>query len=354
VTGFLTTFPADPHHVLPSWIGQRSATFRFEWINGVTGELLGELHPLRGASLSHDTTRTIKRQLNLSLGVQETAAVNPLTDRVDLFMVFHVEQPHEHPLGRFMFTDASREKYTIGKIGSFILNDEMFLVDQEIPVGINGRKQNVGTVISTVLAGLGIRFDLAATPFTSAESWPVGTTRGQVLESLAVTGDYFSPWFGNDQQLHFIRSFDPATQVPQFDFDSADQVLRTNIIESDDLLTAPNRFVVISNAPDDSATAVVGTADVPATAPHSITNRGFVIQKTVDLQVTNLSQAQAVAQNLALRRTVFERINLVTVPDPRHDSYDVIKWQNDLWLELAWNMSLDAGGTMSHLLRKAY
>lgn len=348
----LTTLAHDPLLDLDPWVGQRQCTFRFALVNGVTGAPLGDIHPVRNASLSHDTSRTIKRQLSLTLGVVDTAAVNALTDRVDVFMVF--PGGAEYPLGRFMFTDISRETFTSGKLSSAILNDEMFLVDQEINEGINGRGQNVATLVTTTSAGLGVTLQIAPTPYTSAESWTVGASRGQILEALSVSGDYFSPWFGNDKDLHFIRAFDPATQIPQFDFDAGNQVLRQGIIESDDLLLAPNRFVVVSNAADDTSSAVVGTADIAISAPHSIQNRGFVIQKTADLQLVDGAQAQAVAQNLAIRQTVFERVSLVTVPDPRHDSYDVVRWQGELWLELGWSMSLVEGGTMAHVLRKSY
>jgi hypothetical protein len=352
----LTTLPAEAHHVLSPWVGQRSATFRFELINGLTGALLGEITPIRGASLTHDTSRTIKRSLTLDLGKADTAAINPITDRVDVFMVFNQEAPHEHPLGRYMFVDSTRSLFTSGRLSNTALTDEMFILDQAILAGIGGRNRSVTTVITSVIqdAGTGAGFTLEASPYSTIQSWGIGINRGQVLEALALSGDFFSPWFGNDKQMHFVRSFDPAKRVPDFDFDVGNQVIREPIIETDDLLLAPNRFIVISNAPTDTTIAAVGTADVVATAPHSIQNRGFVIAQVIDLQVSDSVQAGAVALNLANRQTVFQRVSLSTVPDPRHDSYNVIRWQGQLWLELAWSMSLIEGGQMNHLLRKAY
>jgi hypothetical protein len=349
---FLTKLPPDPLLDLQPWVGQRQATFRFARSNGVTGQVFPDLTPLRGATLTHDTSRTIKRQLQLSLGAADTAVVNTVSDRVDVYMVF--PSGVEYPLGRFMFTDATRQKFTSGKLGQMALNDEMFLVDQQITEGLNGVGAGVTGVIQAALKGLPIDYTLEPSSYVSADSWTVGTGRGQVLEALSITGDYFSPWFGNDKKLHFIRTFDPATQVPDFDFDTGNKVIREPILETDDLLTAPNRFVVISNASSDPSTETVGTYDVPPTAPHSIVNRGFVIPQVRDLQITNTAQATGVAQGLGMRQTVFERVSLSTVPDPRHDSYNVIRWQGELWLELAWSMALTEGGEMNHLLRKSY
>lgn len=357
---FLTTLPHDPLLDLDPWVGQRQCTFRFDLHNGLTGEQLGQITPIRGASLTHDTTRTIKRQLSLSLGVADTAAINVVTDRVSVIMVF--PGGREYPLGVYMFTDAPRQVFTsappgthtAGGLGSPALNDEMFLVDQQITEGVNAVGLSSNTAIQRVLLGLPIDYTLDPSPYQSVESWSVGTNRGQILEALCVTGDYFSPWFGNDGKLHFIRTFDPAMSIPAFDFDVGNKVIREPILETDDLLTAPNTFVVISNSATDPNVAVVGTASVPVTAPHSVVNRGFQVTSVQTLQLSDNLQATATAQGLANRQTVFERVSLTTAPDPRHDSYDVIRWQGELWLELAWSMALVEGGAMNHLLRKSY
>lgn len=349
----LTTFPHDDLLDLEPWVGQRQCTYRFERVNGVTGEVLGQLYPLRGATLTHDTTRTIKRQLTLNLGVADSAVVEPLTDRILPFMVF--PNGAEYPLGRYIFTDQSREVFTSGRLANVVLNDEMFLVDQEITTGVNSFNRGVSTVVQEVLNALPIFYTMEASSFSSNSSWSIGVGRGALLEDLATQGDYFSPWFGNDSLMHWIRSFDPGDgRLPDFDFDVHSKVLRAGIVETSDLLTAPNKFIVISNAPTDTTTEVVGIADVPPSAPHSFANRGFVIARTEDLQILDSAQAAAVAQNFANRQTVFERTRLSTPPDPRHDSYNVIRWQGDLWLELAWSLTLIEGGAMGHLLRKAY
>jgi hypothetical protein len=348
----LTTFGHDPLLDLDPWVGQRQASFRFDLVDGVTGENRGQIHPLRSATLTHDTTRTIKRQLNLNLGVEDTATINAHRDRVLLYMTF--PNGAEYPLGRYMFTDSSRELWTTGRLGSMVLNDEMFMVDQEIEQGIDGFGKSLTSIVEEVVEGLAVTLDVAPSPFTSSESWPIGAHRGSILESISVSGDYFSPWFGNDTKLHMIRSFDPSTRFPDFDWDNGNQVMRDSIVETDNLLTAPNRFIITSNAAADPNQALVSIVDVPPTAPHSIVNRGFAIPETIDLQLNDQTQSDAVATGIANRFTIFERVSLSTAPDPRHDSYNVIFWRGDLWLELAWGMALVEGGAMSHLIRKAY
>lgn len=347
----LTTIPFDPVLDLAPWVGQRSASFRFRRVNAVTGERLGEIHPIRGGSLTHDTSRIIKRQLNISLGAQDTAAIDPISDRIDLCMVVNGV---EWPLGRYMFTDQTKQVFTSGDLSNVVLNDEMFLVDQETLNGTNSVGLSIAQTLNLLLAELPIEYTLEPSPYISAGAWGRGRARGSILESLAVAGDLFSPWFGNDGVMHFIRTFNPADQIPTFDFDSGYKVFREGISETSDLLTAPNRFIVISNSPNNPDFQVVAVADVPQNAPNSFVNRGFIIAQTQDLQLTDAGQALAVARGLVNRQTIFERTTLTTAPDPRHDSYDVILWQGELWLELAWSLSLIEGGGMTHTIRRGY
>ena len=353
MTDTMTTLPLDPILDLQAGVGQRSTSFRFDLIDGVTGEVLGSLTPLRSANLSHSTQQTIKRRLDLSLGKADTAAIDVVNNRVAVYMTV---QGVDRPLGRYMWTSQSRSVFTAGNLSSSTLIDEMFIVDQPVESGINGTNKTVEAVIYETVSGLSITIaPVPASNFDCVQSWGIGTTRGSILESLSVTGAYFSPWFGNDTQLHFILAFDPATQIPQFDYDQGFQVQQQGIVETDDLLTAPNRIIVVSNsASNGGSEAVVGIADVASTAPNSIANRGFVVAKVFNLQISDSSQATSIAAGLAQRATIFETVNLTTAPDPRHDSYDVIRWQGENWLELGWNINMDGGGSMSHTMRRSY
>lgn len=351
-TGTYTTQSTNVDFNLLDTVAQRSCTFRFGLVNGVTGEVKEDLTPIRNATLTHDTTRTIKRQLSLNLGVYDTARIEPLVDRVLVYLV--TADGSEWPLGKYMFTDSSLTVATAGDLANVVLNDEMFLVDQQISRGINGVRLGIIDTIAEVLKDLPINWNAEHSFFQGSQAWTLGSGRGQILQDLCLAGDLFSPWFDNLGVLQFIRSFDPADSPADFDFDTGHSVLRAGIVETSDILTAPNRFIVVSNAGDNTVSSIVGIADVPVNAPNSFANRGFYIVKTEDLQLLTAPQAQAVATNLALRSTVFERVTLTTAPDPRHDSYDVVQWQGEKWLELAWSMNLNEGGTMSHTLRKAY
>lgn len=348
------------------WIGQSHATFRFELRDGVNGRFLGEVHPDRTSNptLTHDTTRTIKRQINSVLFTPtESAMIDPLRHRIYVYMEIGGQS---FPLGRYAFIDDATIVTTAGNKLTTTLVDEMIIVDQELDIGFSPRNTKTPAnapialgasdiLIRRLLENFSFTQIIEPTEFYSIGSWAQGTSRAKVLEDLSLDGDYFSPWFGHDYALHVIRSFDPAGRPPSFDWDDSDKVIRDSIIRVNDLLTAPNRFVVISNRSTlDESSAVYGTYDVPVSAPNSIINRGFIIPKTFSLQIDTAQQAAALAQNIAQRQMIFERVELSTPPDPRHDSYDVIRWSNENWLELSWSLPLVPGAEMRHVMRKAY
>ena len=347
----LVTGPADPRLDLDPWVGQRQATWRFDLTDAATGASLGELHPVRAGSLDHDTTRTIKRTLTLDLHVTDAAAVNPLTDRLTVSMLVAGQT---WPLGRYMWTNDTATTSTGGDRSANQLVDEMFVVDQQIEKGF-APTGNADAAVLDLLAGLPlVGVSVEATPYLAVGGWGSGTRRGQILDALATQGDYQTPWIDHNGIFQMVRTVDPDTAVPAMDLDAGNRVHRDSITRTSDILDAPNRFVVISNDGAAAAAPIVGSFDVPATAPHSIAQRGFVIPDVVTVQLATQAQATAAARNLGLRQTIVERVELATAPDPRHDGYDVVVWQGAHWLEAAWSLDLAEGGRMRHILLRKF
>lgn len=356
----LTT--AEPNSLLDldDYVGQRSSTFRFELVDAITG-YRQTLNPRSDSipTLTHDTSRTIKRQLTgLVLGVDDTEKLNTLTSRLDITMVFEGID-YAYPLGRYMPNNQLRAKSTGGTQSSQTFYDESFIIDQQITssFGSLSTAEQIKMTVSRFLSRYPINYAIEYSPYSGTFSWQMGTRGGYVVEQLALDGDWFAPWMDNANVMRFIRVFDPATAIPTFNLDVGNKVLRNTIIESDDLITAPNRFIVISNGTSSvgsNSVSVVGTYDIPASAPHSIVNRGFIIPETEDRQLESIGQANAVARAIGQQRTAFETVMIDTAPDPRHDSYDVLRWQDSNWLELSWSLPLTEGAAMHHVARKAY
>ena len=350
----LTTLPYDAILDMPDWVGQRVSRFTFRWINGLTNQTLGWLTPERDPppTITHNTTRSIKRDLTLNLGTFDTSQVNARTDRVLPYVTINGVT---WPLGRYMFTNETDAESSVGNRGVFRLLDEGWIIEQELTLGFYS-SATVDLAVFDLLTGLPlVGVDIASTNFLATGGFNVGTNRGRILDAYATQGDYFPYWLNNAGVVRMIRTIDPAGAVPDFDLDAGNRVRRSPAPAlTSDVLLAPNRFVVRSNSGDALASEIIGVYDVPPSAPHSIAQRGFVIQQTDDIQLKNATQATAAARNLGLRQTIFERVTLTTAVDPRHDSYNVVHYRGANWLEIAWALECIPGGAMEHTLRKSY
>ncbi|MFI5493564.1 hypothetical protein [Actinoplanes sp. NPDC051859] len=342
---------------LDAHVGQRQVSFRFALVDRL-GVHRGQLTPLRASTptLSHDTTTTISRRVTgLTLGADDSALVRPLTDRIHLSMVLATSPPAVFPLGRYLIADAVNVHTPGGLTTQLTLYDPMFIVDQQLDTGFDAGGALVDTAVRRLLDGLPIGdLVLDATEQTSSNAWPAGTSRAAALLDLATVGGYVKPWFNHAGQLRMPRAAEPAARPPTIDLDHPRRVLRGSVTRSPQLLRAPNRFVVVSNDPASDAAPVIGTYDVPSAAPHSISRRGFVLPTVVEAQLPSPRHAAVYARTLGIQQSVYEVVELSTPPDPRHDGYDVVRFDGHLWLETGWEMPLAAGGEMRHTLRRAY
>lgn len=343
---------------LAEGVGQRQATFRFDLVDGPSGRPLGELHPDTASvpALSHDTTRTVSRTLTgIDLDAAETADLDPLSMRVRPVMLIGGD---EFPLGTYVFTDQVKAVSTAGRQGTHAAADLMLVVAQPTETTVAfAAGTNTGAAITSVLAAVAglAGFVVAASPIAlgSPIAWPAGTDRAKIVADLATLGGYLAPWMGNDSQIHVIRTFDPADEPATFVFDTGGRVLARSITETTDIIEAPNRFIVVDNSNTDSA--VVGVYDIPVAAPHSFANRGFIVAHTSNIQGSGTPvNAASAAETLGRQQGIVGRASMSTPPDPRHDSYDVVRFDGVNWMEVAWSMGLREGAEMTHTLRRAY
>src|SRR5262249_43226911 len=110
--------------------GQLNFSFIFKLVDGTTGRFVRNLTPLTDANpqLTHDTSQTIKRSVNLAFGVDDTAAIDTIKHRVLIYM--QLADGTQYSLGRFMFTDNTLLRTTGGRQASMALMDESFILDQ--------------------------------------------------------------------------------------------------------------------------------------------------------------------------------------------------------------------------------
>lgn len=341
-------------------VSRRSSTIRYDLLDATLTKI-GELSPDRDAppSITNNMNRTIKRVMEgMHLEPAEAADVDTISDRVR--PVWVLSNGAEYNLGVFLWADASRLRFSYGLELEGSLVDQTLILDQALAFGYSLPKD---TSITAALASLaqfagfsGAEVEIASSGRTIGNpvAWPVGTSMFSIMAELCGMIGFFSPYFNNDGVLVMEPATDLSAATADHVYESGGRIIAGSMVESDDLLTAPNRYIVIGSGANDSE--VYGTFDVPDAAPYSFVNRGFYVTDVWESQgITNTAQAEdAAAARYAQDGNTYRWVDFESTPDPRHDTFDVVQYLGDLYREQEWVLQLREGSAMRHSLRRIY
>lgn len=340
-------------------IMSRAEEVRFDIVD-VSGVKVGTLQPVAPAQISNDATQQIKRRLsNLLITSSDYASVNPLAHRIKPYWV--LENADELPLGLFMFADASSQRYSYGLTMTATLVDQGLILTQELGTSLSFAAGTTASeaITQTVQAAGIFTASIASTQYTlgSPIAWPAGktgTTYAKVLDDLCLKAGYHSPYFSNSGTLIIREATNLSTATAAYNYVDGGRIIAGSMVESNDLLNAPNRFLVVDTAA--TTGAVTYEYLIPSTAPHSFEYRGFYVTKTVEAPgVGNVEQARSVAEAYYSQTPQAYEIAAFSSPaDPRHDTFDVINYRGTNYLEIGWSLTCGPGGPMNHKLSRVY
>lgn len=308
-------------------------------------------------SVTLDTGRDIMRSLQgFRVDATQEQDLDTVTARVRPVVV--LQNGSEFPMGVFLFADASRLRRSFG------LELDASLVDQNLVVTQpwhDGTSYQTGTSVADALETLALRVNLPATSIEdngtllgTPIAWPIGTSTLESMRGLCALAGYLPPYFDNAGTLVCRSAPDFSIVTPDFTYGAGTRVVADTIVESDDLLSAPNRWVVVGANPSQSE--IVGIYDVPDSAPHSYMNRGFYVTEVIRAQgIVDAFQAVEMARAAAeASAATFRWVSFDATLDPRHDTFDAVEWLSETYREVGWSARLETGGTMTHDLRRAY
>lgn len=344
-------------------VARRASTFRFALLDRDLNEI-GDLKVADGPAptIENNSNRAIKRTLSgLVLDPSQVGEIDPLTHRVRVSMILGEVA---YPLGVFLFSGFDRTVKSFGTVPAPTMHDQGVILDQGMP---RSWSNSPGTLVTDSLerlladlplpAGWEIEASSTRVSTSAAMSWPAGTTRSKILNETAAVAGFYSGFFDNSGVLRYqsppsLGVDDPATHDYRTDINPS-RILSDSIVLSDDLLDAPNRYIVVDSA--GTETPVVGVFDVPDEAPQSAANRGYVVARVYDAQgVGSTAQANAMAKRYFLSGRSFEWLTFEGANDPRHDTFDTVNVLGQVYREASWSMRLSSGGSMTHQLRRTY
>lgn len=349
-------------------IGQRVESFRFELLdpfNSRIGDL--DVDATSPPTVSNSINRTVKRQLSgLRLAPSVTAEIDTLTDRVKPWARY--PGGVEYPLGVFLFSDASRRPELSGSAvltpTGYAATTEGTLLDQLATLDQGSRGINfyhVGhsiydALIQQMEAGgvMDYEIDHTDAQVVSPTVWRPNAKRLTVINDLCKMGGYYSLFFDNNGagQLRQVPAMESVE--PTLEYAAGLNVVLGSIVESDDLLEAPNTYVVVNSAFTDRP--IWGEWLVPADAPHSVQKRRFHVVKELDIQGIESSAAarKAAKAHGQADYATYRWVNFDSATNPLHDTFTIVSWLGDKYREQAWDITCRPGADMSHELRRVW
>lgn len=336
---------------LADGVGQVGLFFRYRVLDRSLNPA-GTVKPLEPCSIKASTNRTMKRTLSgFRLGEKAAREINFFTDRIQPVVV--LEDGTEWPCGVFVFTDAavSRGSYT-STLGTTMV-DQDYVLDQKTryTFQVNPGGSITGAInflLDTVgIFSRSIPSSQLVVPGTESLTFPVGTSRMEILTLLCVLGGWLPPFFDNNG-VCIIKS-PPLLNTGDPDHVYTDKRL-ANPIENDNLLTAPNVYVVLGTGP--SKGDIYAVAQVDPRLPYSVENRGFEIVDVFRTQgMVSTEQAQQMANRRALAGSYgYKNVSFDSPIDPRHDLFQTIYYPaaQATFREIEFGFKLAAGSQMSH------
>lgn len=375
----VTVVVPTPAQLLDLNVSMRQETVRFDLLDQQLN-FLGSLAVDRISSIPeivNDVNRSIRRTVSNFRLLARTLAdadsplffageINTLVYRVQPVWILGDGGPgYEFPLGVYLWGSDQSHRSTYGVPEDCTLVDQCSILFQPLSQSVS---YPAGTIIATALAEQATALGITSVNIdgnTAALSGPVAWFAGSdtslaVMESLCAAGGYYAPYFDNDGTLRCRIAPNIATSPPDVTYLMGSRIVRDSILESNDLLNAPNRYIVIDNSA--TAAPMVGTFDVPASAPHSYANRGFRIVQSTNLQgLTDQAAADAAAQaQYAQGSSTYSWLSFESAPDPRHDTFNIVGVQLDVggsivnYREQGWRLPCSPGSKMHHDCRKVY
>lgn len=336
-------------------VGEVASTFIWELLDK-SYNVIGQIHPALGASMDNNTTSQVMRAVhNVKIPQSERINIDVLRDRVRPSMV--LQDGTVWPLGVFFFTSDQIIESTATIPFDTTLLDQRFLLTSTLPFsfGVSVGRQ-IRDAIIEVIQAVGItRYSVDASSVKVSGdpiNWSPDVTGLTVLESLAQRCGFFPPYFDNDGTL-ILRAQDILQSGIGHQYSrQGGRIIVNSLRSTSSLLTAPNAYKVIGSGATQGEVSAIAYID--PSLPQSRERRGITIMKTIRLQgVGSNADALALAQANA-REDVnqFSTAELTSAPDPRHDTFDIVQTDQELWREVGWAMEMKPGGAHSHQLVK--
>ncbi len=337
-------------------IAQRQAWFRFDALDQSLVKI-GEVDVDSDPTITVDTSRATIRSLSgFTLAPDQGEDFDEIATFIQPRMV--LENGDSAPLGTFRFIDARRIRTNLGIAFEGSMADQTIMVDVEstYTFGLDAGDV-IGTAIEGILTDRGLTsFTVDATGIVAGTpiAWPAGTSWLRIVNELAGLSGCLPLYFEAAGRGRVRIIPDLAADDPSVTYEDGLNVFETGIATWNDLLTAPNQFVVIESGA--VASPIKGVYDLPPSAPNSAFHTGFVRPRVINEQgLQDVTTANERARLAAfIDGAVFEHLTFDAPPDWRLGTFDAIDFRGDRWAVEKWALTCREGTNLGIQASRVY
>ncbi len=216
--------------------------------------------------------------------------------------------------------------------------------------------------ITAITSGLGFATNITPSVLTlpSDMEWEPGTSRLQILNDLLGSINYQSAFFDEDGVLVCQPYISPADRASEYTYRTNEAgLISGDVTQTLDLFSVPNKWVIVVSNPDQSALTSEFT-NSSLSSPTSTVSRGrTIVDFRTEEDAADQTTLDAKVARIAFEASqVYEVVTFPTAMMPVHQNADVYSLDIDglsidaAYSEHEWSMTLKAGATMTHKVRR--
>lgn len=340
-------------------VGQVASELQFR-ILSPSLDVIGSVSPLISqASITNNTASNLVRSLRgVTLRQDDAAAVNMFVDRIMPVWVLEdgsgVQRFGGWPLGVFMFSYRARHRGSLHVTTDVTLVDQGFQLDQPLAhaTGVSEGGSLYQAMVKLVRDSGIQSYEIDPVEQIAGPGgvlWPINTRQVSAMRKLGTLGGWAPPYFDNQGVLR-VKVLPTLVEGEghSYTLDGVTRIYEGTIQEVDNLLDAPNVYVVLGSGV--TTTQTVARAYIDPRLPHSVENIHYERPRVVTMQgLVDSSHAQRVADGLAaVDPSQLQVVDFTAAPDPRHDTFDQINFGRVAYREVMWELELAPGGSHRH------
>lgn len=339
--------------------GNRTIGFRYELLDRYE-------HPIgcvsATGSIDFNSSTEIKRVA--SFKIKEVSDIDFLNDRIKPYMRVKVGRGWvEYPLGVYLMDSPERA----GGIGvsrnidcydkTVILRDDKFTARHIVRAG-----EYYTNAIKKVISSAGIsNYNVESSQLTLQTDieFEVGTSKLDAVNRLVKAINYNDVYVDVNGCVRVSAYQAPESRsVEEYYVTDKRSIVLPNAEESLDIFSAPNKIVRYLENVERGRMISVAINDDPASKLSTVSRGRTIVDAQAVNDIANQDTLDAYVQRIAAEKKVYQQLFFETALMPHHEYMDCIYIENKelgvsgKYIETAWNMKLEVGGTMRHTCKR--